>query len=95
MKTMYTKIASFAFISLLLLSICGCQGGGGGDLGSFFVGGDDSYADSGGGDGGGIIDDGGGGGIDPIVNPEPTSVLLLGSGLVAMAFYANRKKSKK
>ena len=81
-----------SFLALFLLPfVCGCQGGGLGlgALGNLFA-----------------FSSGGGGGIEggigllasnsahiaTIVNPEPTSMLLMGGGLIAMKYL--RKKAK-
>ena len=85
MRTLYARMANFAILSVLLPFVYGCQGGGGA-LG--FLGG------SGGGSGGSFVGGGdiGGGGITTIVQPEPTTMLLLGSGMAAMAAYKRKRK---
>ncbi len=66
----------------------GDGGGSGGDDGSDSGGGSDG---DGGSDGGG--DDGGGGGEDPgDPVPEPTTMLLIGSGLASLAYYRKRRR---
>jgi hypothetical protein len=97
------KINDYAMLVCTLPLIYGCSGGGGGGglgfLGSFFGGG--GSASSGGGTftsgfafNGGAGAAGGATGIATIVNPEPASMLLMGSGLVAMAIY-NKKRHQK
>ena len=83
-----------AFWLVVLPLLAGCGGGGGFaalGLGSLFGGG--SISSFFGGSGGSLALLSSGGSIPTLTNPEPTSMLLLGSGLVAMAFYRGKKKS--
>lgn len=82
------KLYNIFLLSFAVLILAGCRsgGGGGGSLGSFS------------GDAGSSV--GGGGGSSsssmPLAHtPEPSSILLLTSGLIGMAVYAKaRLKSK-
>jgi len=77
--------------------VTGCGGGGGLaflGLGSLFGLGGAGGSLFLGGSGGSLALLGSSSGSIPVLhNPEPTSMLLLGSGLAAMAFYKSRKKS--
>ena len=84
MKMFYFQMANFAILSVLLPFFYGCQGGGDGALGFSSSGGGGSIA------GGGT----GGGEITTIVNPEPATMLLLGSGFAAMAWHKRKNKNK-
>lgn len=82
-------------MSLVIASIAlaGCGGGGGGGLASLIGGTIGSLAGGGGTTstvGSGLLD--GGSTIATIHNPEPTTLILLGSGLLAMAAYNRAKK---
>ena len=93
MKNLFARTANFAILFVLLPFVYGCQGGGGGPLG--FLGGGGFFG--GGSNGGGSFVGGGGTFVTgetlaTIHNPEPTTMLLLGSGLAAMAFQRARKK---
>jgi len=89
MKVRLNEIKKFGLLAITVPLLTGCGGGGAATLGlgSLF-----GFAGGGGG-GGGIIGGGGGGPIAAIVQPEPASLLLMGSGMAAMAFYKSRKKS--
>jgi len=93
MNTAYYKLVNFLVLFLLLPWISGCGGGGAGIaglLGSLFGGG----GGSGGSGLAGFISDGSGvTTLARLHNPEPCTMLLMGSGLIAMAF-ANKKKDK-
>ena len=80
-------------VCFAVILVAGCGGsGGGGSLSKLSDAGDtiDEF-----------VDPGDGGGDDPIVpvaNPEPSSMMLLGSGLLGMAVYAKTRlkfKNKK
>ena len=76
------RLVNFVVLSILPF-IYGCVPGSG-SLGSLF----------GSGGGGGNIASvaGDSGTIATFHNPEPTSMLLMGGGMMAMAYYKNRKK---
>jgi len=84
MKSRIELIKKYGFLALLPL-LAGCAGGGSAafGLGSLF---------GGGGGGGGIPDIISGEAIATIYQPEPASMLLMGSGLAAMAYFKNKKK---
>ena len=93
-KINYARFVNFAIFSVLLPFVYGCQGGGGAGGLSFLGGG------GGGGDiiGGGssfVTSSDGGASIATLHHPEPGTMLLLGSGFMAMAFYRNKKSPKK
>ena len=105
MKRVYARFVNFAILSVLPF-VYGCQGGDGSVLGSLF-GGSSAGGIAGGSSAGGISSGGsllalsgtsgtggGGGGteIATISQPEPATMLLLGGGLIAMAFYSKRNR---
>lgn len=87
-KLLLAKVTLFAVV---LPFIYGCQGGGGGGSTSGFIGGGSGSSLAGGGSIGGGGGFGGGG--EEIINPEPASMLLFGSGMMAMALW-KRKTAK-
>ena len=93
--------ANLVTFSILLPFVYGCNGGGGGSasLGSLFTGGTGNPGGGGGGVGG-LLNPGGsgsdGGGVAAVVGavhqPEPTTMLLLGSGIAAMGLIYKKKQ---
>ena len=96
-----TSLTIVGIVSILWLSGCGSGGSGfiapgatsgfgsGGGSGN---GGGTSGSGSGGGSSGGSGGSfTGGGGSNPVANPEPSSLFLLGSGLAAVAFSRRRR----
>lgn len=90
------RVYNLMLVSMLPF-IYGCLGGGGsGSSGSSagLVGGSESLGGGAGvGVGSGIV--GGvtpGNGLEGIHNPEPATMLLVGGGIAAMAYYRNLKK---
>ena len=99
MKNSSIRLMSFAILSILLPCIYGCGGGGGGAeafLGGFLGGGGGGGSAAAG--GGSVflassgIESGGGASIAALHNPEPITMALFGSGMMAMAFYKKRRK---
>jgi len=89
------KLSIKAMYLAVLPFITGCQG----QILSLASAAGSLFADGGGGGGGGPIipppgGDGGGGGIVGNVghNPEPATMLLLGGGIIAMAYFKSKKK---
>ena len=87
-------IGYIVLLFVLLPFVYGCQGGGGGSHGgpaAGFNGPTSSFISDGGSSGGG---EGGSGGdsIAQIHNPEPATMLLMGSGLMAIGFRRTRRK---
>ncbi len=86
------KLLSFALISLFLPFFVGCQGAAN-QLSEFTLGGGGTNnAVSSGFFPLSVVD--GGTAIAAIHNPEPTTVLLLGSGFITMGLYRNRRKNR-
>ena len=96
MKPACYRISNFLLLSILLPLLSGCGGGGGGGLGGIIS----SFLGNSGNGGGGNSDvadllSGGGSGVETLAtihNPEPTTMLLMGGGLAAMAFCKKRFK---
>jgi hypothetical protein len=80
------RIYELFLFFFVAITLAGCRGGGGG--GGLF-------GSSGGGGSLGSNLSGGGGDLGGVANPEPSTLLLLTSGLIGMAVYAKvRLKSK-
>ncbi len=100
MKQVYSRIISFAILSVLLPFVYGCGGGGGGALGFLGGGGGGFFGSSFFGGGGSAAAAGGsfvgsaGPAFSVITNPEPATMLLLGGGLAAMAAFKKRIHKK-
>ena len=89
-KTIMVRTLNFLMISVLpLLSGCNSGGGGGGgsSVGGLFSASSGSLTLGPGPGGGGP---GGGGELASIHNPEPTTMLLVGGGMMAIAYFRNR-----
>ena len=90
MEKFYARIVNFAILSILLPFIYGCQAGGSaGNSGSFSFLGTDSSTTSVSSDVVNTV----GMQIATVHHPEPATMLLLGSGMAAIAL--SRKKAKK
>jgi len=92
----YQRCLKFVVLASALPFIYGCGGGGVGSLVGFLFGGGlgGSIGDIvllGGGGGGG------GGSIASLIQPEPASLLLIGSGIMAMTYFKSKadRHSKK
>jgi hypothetical protein len=85
----YLKHINLLILTVILPSIYGCSGGGIGELtGLLFGSGAIGILSAGGSSGLGI---GGAGGLATVHTPEPASMLLLGSSMMAMAYFKSRK----
>ena len=94
-KDVIYRIKNFLMLSILLPVVYGCGGGGGGgDLASLFGGSPSSGSSVVTGGGGEIII--GGGGVEEILptlhNPEPATLLLIGSGIAAIGYLKRHKR---
>lgn len=91
-KTTEMKSLKGLFLAALVPFITACNGGGGGTAllgtGSLFSG------LGGNGDSGSGLLPGGGDEIASLANPEPASMLLLGSGMAALTYFNNKKRIK-
>ncbi len=111
MKTIYARVANFAILSVLLPFVYGCQGGssalsflgggGGGGIADSISGGGSDFFTSGASGISGSVDGFAAAGastigsIAAIHQPEPATMLLLGSGLMAMAAYKKKNSHKR
>ena len=87
-KKILLKAANFALLMMALPTFYGCNGGAASQLGNLFgSGGSSVAADLSG--GGGLLASSGGE-VHTITNPEPATMLLMGSGFMAMAFFKNK-----
>ena len=102
MKMTMFRLMNFLMLSIILPFASGCNGGGGGGsslVGSLFSASSDGSTLGGGpGSVGGLGGIDGGGGVTgaslaSIHNPEPTTMLLVGGGMMAMAYFRNRNNS--
>jgi hypothetical protein len=87
----YFHVINVALLTVILPTFCGCIGDGSSSSLS------GSVTNLGGNGGGGGIGDGSAfvsveGGLSTIHNPEPASMLLLGGGMAAFAYYKARQK---
>ena len=86
LKTMLAKTRNLILLSVVLPGIYGCGGESITSLGSLFGGSGGILGIGGGGiGGGGVIE------LASIVNPEPATMLLVGSGIVALGYFRRKK----
>jgi hypothetical protein len=89
MKKVINRIYGFCCLSITTLLVSGCLGGGSSSTGGSSIA---EFLPSGGGGGTPTLPTGGGETTVPFVhNPEPSSILLLSSGLIGIAIYMNAK----
>ena len=96
MQKQYLKSAHWILIAFLPF-LAGCQTGISSVFGLLsFPGGSfgDLVLGIGGGGGSSLLSGGGGDAIAVVHNPEPASMLLMGSGMMAMAYF-NKKRQQK
>ena len=92
MRNKFTILLNFTILSILLPYIYGCGSGVGATFLDGLLGGGGSAVD-----GGSVLlassgIEGGGATMAALHNPEPMTMALFGSGMLAMAFYKNRRK---
>ena len=88
------RLTALAVCIIAVLTLSGCFGGGGGgsaSTGSYYAGGG-SYSGGSSSTGGGSSSTGGGSTISTVHNPEPATVVLFGSGLIAYALFKIKKR---
>lgn len=84
-KNLIAQASNFFILTVLLPVVYGCTGGGGSSVSSLLGGSVAGGASGGaGGAGGGEI------ALASIENPEPATMLLLGSGFIVMGYLKNR-----
>jgi len=84
------KASNIFMFAVILPFVYGCNGGGGGgtaSVGSLFGGESASVAV--------LTDTSSGGGIATLHNPEPATMVLLGSGMLMMGYLRSRKTAAK
>jgi hypothetical protein len=84
-NSMFNKFRNLTLLALVPL-LTGCGGGGAALLGSLF-----SSVASGGGAGSGFSPFGFTSTIASVHNPEPASLLLMGGGMTALAYFRKKK----
>lgn len=90
------RFINFIILSIILPVVYGCNGTSSTLTGDSNAGGAISgLAGSLGGDGGGVGAGGEGSAMATIHNPEPATMFLLGSGLIAINYYKNRNSKFK
>ena len=79
MRTNIARVINFAILSIVLPCVYGCIPGAAAFLGN--------SGGAGAASGGTLLASGGGAAIATIHNPEPATMLLMGAGMMAMAYY--------
>lgn len=89
MKNGTTNIVKYALVLLSVPFIAGCGGGGAAFLGSLFGASGTLLASAAGGAAGAAAAAGGGGlaGGATLVQPEPATMFMMGSGMAAVAYF--------
>jgi len=75
----------FMLLAVVAL-VAGCKGGGSGPTASFVAPAAPAFVAP-------PAEEGGDGGVNTVVNPEPTSMILMGIGLAGAALARRRKKA--